>query len=313
MKTLVERLREISLKNNRNRILKNYYSKELKKGKTHRASILDKALLYLLMYLIINYILLIYTNRLLPSILISALLIYFIMLVNAYFSNKFKSKKIREINEELKKKKLIREFSDLNRKELVDFIKNMLEEYYHSKIEKGEEPLDLILEKDGDLFGIKCIRVSNMEDRIGTREVELFSREIKALNLSNGILITNTEFSDGLQAGNNIILIGFNNIIDILKEIGKYPSDEEIEDYIVDRFVDRRNSIKSQIKDFNKKKIIQLYGLCAIFYLLSYFISFPRYYKIMAVLSFLIASLVAGYKITEYIKLKDSFNIDKSQ
>lgn len=311
MKNSIKKLKEISLINNRNKILKNYYSKELRKGKTYRASFMDKVLLYGIFFLLLSMILTIRSDRFLLSIFISGIALYFTATINSYFLKKSKEKKIMEINEDLKKKKLIREFSNLNKESFTDYVKALFKDYYNVEIEDAELPLDLKFKKEGDVFGIKCIKAS-MEDRIGTRELEVFNRELNDLKLADGILITNTYFTDGLQKGTKILLLDFNNIVEILKEQDKYPTDKDMEDYIVDRFIDKRNGIKSQVKDFSRKKIIQLYGLCAVFYILSFFISFPRYYKIMAVASFVIATLVSGYKITEYIRLKDRLNIDQN-
>lgn len=311
MKNLIKKLKEMSLTNNRNKILKNYYSKELRKGMTYRASKMDKVLLYGIMFLLLTTILIVRSNRMLLSIFISAIAIYFLIFLNSNISKKAKAKRITEINEGLKKKKLIREFSSLNKEGFTNYVKALLQEYYKVDIEKAELPLDLSFTKDDDIFGVKCVKAS-MEDRISTRELELFNRDLNNLKLDDGILITNTHFTDGLQDDTKIILLDFNNMVEILKELDRYPSDKDMEDYIVDRFMDKRNDIKSQVKEFNKKKIIQLYGLCAVFYILSFFISFPLYYRIMAVLSFLIATLVSGYKITEYIKLKDGLNIDQN-
>lgn len=311
MKNSIKKLKEISLINNRNKILKNYYSKELRKGKTYRASFMDKVLLYGIFFLLLSMILTIRSDRFLLSIFISGIALYFTATINSYFLKKSKEKKIMEINEDLKKKKLIREFSNLNKESFTDYVKALFRDYYNVEIEDAELPLDLKFKKEGDVFGIKCIKAS-MEDRIGTRELEVFNRELNDLKLADGILITNTYFTDGLQKGTKILLLDFNNIVEILKEQDKYPTDKDMEDYIVDRFIDKRNGIKSQVKDFSRKKIIQLYGLCAVFYILSFFISFPRYYKIMAVASFVIATLVSGYKITEYIRLKDRLNIDQN-
>ena len=311
MKKLIERLKETSLKNNRNRILKNYYSKELRKGKTYRASYLDKVLLYGIMFLLLSTILIVRLNRFILSIFISAIGLCILIVLNSRISKKAKTKKIIEINESLKKKKLIREFSNLNKEGFINYIKVLFNGYYEVDIEKAELPLDLRFIKDEDAFGVKCIKAS-MEDRIGTRELEIFNNELDNLGLKDGILVTNTYLTEGLQDDTKVILLDFNNIVDILIKLDKYPSDKDMEDYIVDRFIDKRNGIKNQAKDFNKKKIIQLYGLCALFYLLSFFISFPLYYKIMAVVSFMIATLVSGYKISEYIRLKDSLNIDQN-
>lgn len=311
MRRLIEKFKEVSLANNRRKILKNYYSKELRKGKTYRASSMDKLLIYGITFIILTLALTIKFNNLLLSILTSTVVLYFIIIISSFLSSKSRSKKVDEINENLKKQKLNREFTNFNKEDFNQYIKKLLEEYYQVEVKKAGLPLDLKLTKDGDDFGVKCVKYS-MEDKITSREIDIFLNELNSLDLDDGILITNTHFTDGIKDNSKIILMDFDNIVEILKELGRYPKDEEMEDYIVDRFIDRRNSVKSQVKDFNKRKIIQLYGLCAVFYLLSFFISFPRFYKIMAVVTFVIATLISGYKISEYIRLKDSININKN-
>lgn len=311
MKKLIEKIKKISLTNNRKKILKNYYSKELRKGKTYRASFLDRFLLYSILFIILTTILIINSDQILLSIFMASLALYFIIIANSYVTRKSKSKRITEINENLKKKKLIREFTNFNKENFNSYIQNLLGDYYDVEVDKAKYPLDLTFSKDGDLYGVKCGKYS-MDEKITTRELDIFSSELRSLNIDDGVFITNTYFTDGLQDGTKIILMDFDYIVNILKDLDKYPSDEDMEDYIVDRFIDTRNTIKTQVKDFNKRKIIRLYGLCAVFYLLSFFISFPIYYKIMAVLAFVIATLVSGYKITEYIRLKDSLNIEKN-
>lgn len=311
MEKLIENFRRVSLINNRKRILKNYYSKELRKGKTYRASILDRILLYGILFIILGLLLTIKSNRLLLSIFMSGIALYFIIIINSAVLSSSKNKKIKHIKEKLKKQKITREISNLNKEDFIQYIQKLLEEYYNTKVERALGPLDLKLIKDGDSFGIKCIKYT-MDDRISTREVELFMNDLNSLDLDDGIMITSTYFSDGIMDDSKIILMDFDHIVQMLKDLNQYPKDEDIEDYIVDRFTDNRNEIKNQVKEFDKRKIIQLYGLCAVFYLLSYFISFPLYYKIMAVITFVIATIVSGYKISEYIRLKDSFTINKN-
>lgn len=310
MEKLIENFRRVSLINNRKRILKNYYSKELRRGKTYRASILDRILLYGILFIILGLLLTIKSNRLLLSIFMSGIALYFIIIINSAVLSSSKNKKVKHIKEKLKKQKITREISNLNKEDFIQYIQKLLEEYYNTKVERALGPLDLKLIKDGDTFGIKCIKYT-MDDRISTREVELFMNDLNSLDLDDGIMITSTYFSDGIMDDSKIILMDFDHIVQMLKDLNQYPKDEDIEDYIVDRFTDNRNEIKNQVKEFDKRKIIQLYGLCAVFYLLSYFISFPLYYKIMAVITFVIATIVSGYKISEYIRLKDSFTINK--
>lgn len=306
MKGIWTRLKSYSIKNDKKRILKNYYSKEMRKGKTYRASFLDKSLLMIFAFIILSGILLRKSDDLLLSCYISGLMMFFLFNITKIFSKKKKEKKIDEINENLKRKKLIREFSNLNKEGFINYTKVLLEEYYKEEIEKGEVPIDLVVNFKDSVYGIKCMKIS-MEDKISLRDLEIFQGELRSQGLQDGILITNSYFREDVREESRIILYDFEDIIEILKKVNRYSTDEDMEEYIVDRFMDKRNSIKKEIKLINKKKIAQLYGVFAVLYILSFFITYPRFYKIMAIICFLIATVVSGYKISEYIRLKDEY------
>lgn len=80
--------------------------------------------------------------------------------------------------------------------------------------------------------------------------------------------------------------------------------DEEIEDYIVTRYYEKKSELKSSIKFLSKDKIVKLYFLFIIFYFTSYFVTYPNYYKIMAIISFATATFIGSYNITEYMRKK---------
>ncbi|MDR7857168.1 hypothetical protein [Tissierella sp.] len=82
--------------------------------------------------------------------------------------------------------------------------------------------------------------------------------------------------------------------------------DEDIEDYIVNRYYEKKTEIKSSVNFFSKDKVFKLYLLFLIFYVISYFTSYKIYYKIMAVLCFATASFIGAYNITEYIREKEN-------
>jgi len=80
--------------------------------------------------------------------------------------------------------------------------------------------------------------------------------------------------------------------------------DEDIEDYIISRYYEKKQELKKSINLFNKDKIIKLYLLFVFFFIMSYFSPYPAYYKITAVVAFLLATIIGSYNITEYIRKK---------
>ena len=88
------------------------------------------------------------------------------------------------------------------------------------------------------------------------------------------------------------------------------PNDN-IEEYIVNKHLEERSKIKGSFKFSSKNKIMKLYFLCILFLLISYFSSYPKYYKIMSIICFIIATIIGSYNFTEYIRLKDKKTLIK--
>lgn len=96
-----------------------------------------------------------------------------------------------------------------------------------------------------------------------------------------------------------------------LEEEKVLNSDEDIEDYIINRYYEKKSELKSSINLFSKDKILKLYFLFIVFYFISYFVSYPTYYKIMAIISFITATFIGSYNITEYMRKKDNKDLLK--
>ena len=65
---------------------------------------------------------------------------------------------------------------------------------------------------------------------------------MKSNGIEYGIIVTNTDFQKGLKEDLDYLLIDFNCMKNILKEIGKYPTDEEIEEFILSNYKKKRKA-----------------------------------------------------------------------
>lgn len=306
MKIRLEKLKENYLKNNNKKILKNYYSKEIRKGQSYRAASIDKILGFVIIFGLLTLVLTIKSNNFLLSLYMSLIMTFFMINIAALLSKNRKAKKITIINDELKSKKVLREITHLNKDGFVNYIKLLLSDYYKVEFDYSKMPLDLIGTINNEQYGVKCIKTS-MEDKVTLRDLDMFVREINNLNLDEGILITNSYFMDEVKEEAKIILLDLDSIKDIIKQLDKYPTEEEISSYIIDRHIDRRNALKTQIKTINKRKIFQLYGIFIVFYIISFIVKYSLYYKIMSIIVFVIATIFSGYKISEYVRLNRKY------
>lgn len=94
-----------------------------------------------------------------------------------------------------------------------------------------------------------------------------------------------------------------------LEEEKLLPPGEDLEDYIIERYYNKKLEFKSNLNIFSRDKIFKFYFLSIIFSFISLFVTYPLYYKIMAIISFIVATIIGSYNITEYIKNKDKTNL----
>ena len=304
MEERFQKLRSIYERSRENSIIKNFYSKEINKGKSYRAMSLDKIGLVLILFIALTVFFASITKTLILPVYMSLLVIY---LFTKYIVNLRKRKvqvQINKVNEDLKSNRVLREISQLNREEFVNYVKIILEKYYLSEFVYGEDGIDLVGTIKDKGYAVKCIK-STQEDKIINKKIKEFSNYINYLEYDEGIIVTNSFFQDGAKDNNTLMLIDFNALKGMLKNINEYPTDDDINNYIKHRYDDSRKDINYQIKSITLNKIIKLYIVFIIFYSLSFFVSYSLFYKIMGILAFLIATILGGVKYTNYIKHKD--------
>lgn len=179
----------------RKKILDNFYTKEIKKGKSQRAYVMDKISVWIIMYLAMFFTINFIIKHILISIILSlGIIIYLATLYNKHYIKR-KNLKIQEIKCSLKER--------------------LLEE-------------------------------------------------------------------------------------DVLSE------EDNIEDYIVMNYYEKKKEFKSNIDIYAKGKAFKLYILSIMFFIGSYFIQYNIYYKIMAVICFCAGSFISSRKFIDYIRQKNN-------
>ena len=94
-----------------------------------------------------------------------------------------------------------------------------------------------------------------------------------------------------------------------LEEEKVIAEDEDIEDYIIARYYEKKSELKTNMDFLSKDKIFKLYSLSIIFFIGSYFANYKIYYKIMSVIAFLAASFIGSYNFTEYLRKKNDIDL----
>jgi cation transport ATPase len=94
-----------------------------------------------------------------------------------------------------------------------------------------------------------------------------------------------------------------------LEEEKVVSEDEDIEDYIIARYYEKKSELKTNMNFLSKDKIFKLYLLSIIFFIGSYFASYKIYYKVMSVITFLVASFIGSYNLTEYMRKRNDIDL----
>lgn len=94
-----------------------------------------------------------------------------------------------------------------------------------------------------------------------------------------------------------------------LEEEKVISEDEDIEDYIIARYYEKKSELKTNMDFLSKDKIFKLYLLSIIFFIGSYFANYKIYYKVMSVITFLVASFIGSYNLTEYMRKRNDIDL----
>jgi len=303
---------KLKLKNNRNKsIINDYYSKEINKGKSYKASNMDKFSFTMLIFIIMAVLFYNYIESLIIAMILSLLLATIFYIIAVRVRNKSATIKKAKIVEELKSARIQREISQMNREEFVSYIKVIFDKYYLSDFHLSEdESIDLEGNINGKRYAVKCIK-SSSEDRIIRKIITEFNRYINYLQYDDGIIITNSFYQEGEKENSSLMLFDFNDINKMLKSNHDYPTEEDINNYILFKYDDKSKELKQNIMIFNTKKIVRLYFISLILLVASIVVEYSLYYKIIGIMIFVLASILGGIRITEHLKSKSKIPLQR--
>lgn len=304
MEVKLEKFKNWNRERRKKLAIHNFYSKEINRGKSAKAFLFDTISFRVILFVLIFMSLTVFINNILILLILNIGIMYFINKFLKRSIARKNSKKVKEVKEDLKSKRLRRELSQLNREEFIDYTKNFLDKHYDTDLSYGEDMIDLTGTINGKDYAIKCVK-STMEDKVLLKKIREFNDYIEDLGFEEGIMVSNGGFQKDQENITSLLFIDFLGIKKILKDIEEYPKDEEMDEYILQRYENNKSRLRNDFKNITVGKIIKLYLVFIIFYILSYFVSYSIYYKIAAIIAFLVATILAGIKLTEHLKLYD--------
>lgn len=177
--------------------------------------------------------------------------------------------------------------------------RRFLNNFYTKKIKNGKTVKADYLDKIFKSLGLFILLVFILNKLILNFIISLFISIIIMVTLIKNMISRNKK--DRLK---KIEVIKSEYRIELEKE-KEIADDEDIEDYIVERYYEKKSELKANVNLLGSDKIIKLYFLSLIFFLGSFLVKYSLYYKIIAIISFIMATLIGSYNLTEYIRKKE--------
>lgn len=282
-------------------ILNSYYTKKIKRGKNLHATLIDW--IFLIILLILFFLITIYnsTNSFFFAILLTVFLISFYVTISILWKKRTRHTNIEKVNNDLADKQIIKEISKYGNRDFLLYIKDLAEKYYDTIFFEYDKSIDFIGEINEEIYGIKCFK-NSLDNRVNLKDLEHFIREMESKNMQEGIIFTSSYFADEVKENTNYLLMDFDQMKNMLKKTESYPSKKEIEDLIISKYNRRKSNLKERFKTNDKRKMYKFILLGIVLYLISSFVTYKSYYRIMAFLSIGVGIIIGVYNTIKYLK-----------
>ncbi|NMB28390.1 MAG: restriction endonuclease [Tissierellia bacterium] len=292
----------------RNMILNSYYTRKIKDGKSMKASFLDWISITILVMLFFLITIFNSTKNIIWSIILTLvlMLIYLFMLIT--WNNRTRTKKINIINENIAEEEILKGIDRQSNDDFLLYTKDLLEKYYKTIFFEYNNRIDFFGEINREIYGVKCIRGS-LESKITLKDIEYYILDMKKKNIDEGIIVTNSYFTEEVKEETNYILMDFDQIKNMLRETNQFPTKEEIEDIVIKQYEGERETLKEKLSFQMKDKIYKLILLGIGLYIVSSFVSYPLYYKVIAFILITIGMIIGIYNIILYFRKRKKIEI----
>lgn len=272
------------------RKLKRYYLKRSSNDKTYLAIILDTVVSRIIITVIFfAYFLYMTSDPIFSSILSIQFFILYNLIVHRIKSIRVR-KVIGETNNEIGKKKIL---NDLINKTPYEFIENIKE-----VLEKGSfEDIKIILEKDidmigklnGENIGIRCYQYKG-NNNVDIKDIRDFFLKLRELNIEEGFIITTSSFDEDaqdflqkLEKYAKLHLVDLEGLIKLMKKAKLYPSEKEIQKYILKKINEKKRKLKEYRNIvLSKGKASKYMIMSVIIYYFGKLTPFQYYYTIVS-------------------------------
>lgn len=282
-------------------ILNGYYTCQIKDGKSLGAAFIDWFFISLIIGLFFYITIFNSTQNISVTLILTFVLLFIYLFLLIYIKGRVREKNIFKIDEKIKDEQIRKRIEKWNYEDFSLFIKGMLEKYYETSFFHGDSNIDFIGKINDEVYGVKCIKGS-WDDKIHLKDIEGFIGEMKNRNIHEGIIVTNSNFDQDIKEHIDYMMMDFEYIKHVLKEIGEFPTKEDVEDLIISEHEAGKKDLREGFSINRKDKIYKFLLLGLVLYITSSYVAYSLYYRIMAFISFALGIFIGVFNLFQYMK-----------
>lgn len=276
--------------------LRQYAFEKGYRGKSYILSLFIKLFWRVTLALIIFLTLFYFTKDYAISI-IFLIEIYLLLIIIMYKINSVKYTRLRNnVYNEIANSSILKKLDNFNTFEFNEYLKELLIEKEISEIEDDEvKDFDMIGLYKNNLVGVKFYQYKH-DYNVNVRDVKNFYNSIRLHNLSEGIIITTSDFdyecveySNKIEKTTKLHLINNDKIIKLHKEVNMYPSSEDVESIIFEELSAKRKKRKFFNIIIEKNGTYKYLSIALIMFLMSKITVKKTQYKIFTYILLLYA------------------------
>lgn len=282
-------------------ILNEYYTRQIKGGKSLGASFIDWFFISLIIVLFFYITIFNSTQSIVAALTLTAILLFIYLFLLTYIKGIIRDRNIFKIKQGIKEEQIRNRIEKCKDENFSLFIKDILEKYYETNFFHGDNNIDFIGKINDEIYGVKCIKAS-WDEKVHRKDIEDFIEDMTNKNIHEGIVVTNSFFDQDTKEYADCMMMDFEYIKYILAQIDEFPTEEEIEDLIISEYEAGKKDLREGFSINRKDKIYKFLLLGLVLYITSSYVAYSLYYRIMAFISFALGIFIGVFNLFQYMK-----------
>lgn len=300
--------------------LKKYYVERKTDGRSSFGKVLDYIGSRIIVFFASLLLLLVSIKQLLTASLLSIFLTSLFHTMDIQVRNKKTQKIINQKRKYLASQRVYREIMGKSMEEIYTYLEQVFQDMGFRKMENGciDDKEIYFLYQYADIHLPVFFKMNRYDENTQLKQIENYSEKLKERGFVKGMIIATTDFTkecyDFVERNNDpkLILVEKEKLLKMIDKAGLFPTDKEMDEYVVDR-IEKRERKKAVYRETllskSKTRRYVILGLFLLFW--AQFTPYSSYYNFMAMFLFLLAMLTFYCNIKGKVDSQKEFNLEQ--